>query len=65
MQDGGAVNPKKHIITVSTYQMCILLLFNKKEKVTFEVSNLYFKLICSAVQSQGEKRLTPFIDTQH
>ena len=37
-QDGGAINMKKHIIQVSTYQMCVLLLFNKKEKVTFEVS---------------------------
>lgn len=28
--------PKKHIISVSTYQMCILMLFNKKEKITYE-----------------------------
>jgi len=32
----GKVTPKKHIISVSTYQMCILMLFNKKEKVTYE-----------------------------
>jgi len=35
-KEGGAVNPKRHIIQVSSYQMCILLFFNKKEKVTFE-----------------------------
>jgi len=29
---------RKHIIQVSTYQMCILLLFNTHEKLTFEVN---------------------------
>jgi hypothetical protein len=29
--------PRKHIMQVSTYQMCILMLFNKSEKWTFEV----------------------------
>lgn len=28
---------RKHIIQVSTYQMCILLLFNTHDKLTFEV----------------------------
>lgn len=28
---------RKHIIQVSTYQMCVLLLFNTNEKLTFEV----------------------------
>lgn len=28
---------RKHIIQVSTYQMCVLLLFNIHEKRTFEV----------------------------
>jgi hypothetical protein len=27
----------KHIIQVSTYQMCILMLFNKKDNITCEV----------------------------
>ncbi|XKL66368.1 hypothetical protein PGB90_009788 [Kerria lacca] len=28
--------PRKHIISVSTYQMCILMLFNNREKLTYE-----------------------------
>ncbi|XP_064614961.1 cullin-3-like [Liolophura sinensis] len=28
--------PRKHIIQVSTYQMCILMLFNNREKCTYE-----------------------------
>lgn len=28
---------RKHIIQVSTYQMCVLLLFNTHNKMTFEV----------------------------
>lgn len=28
---------RKHIIQVSTYQMCVLLLFNTHDKMTFEV----------------------------
>ncbi|KAL1458052.1 hypothetical protein WDU94_008227, partial [Cyamophila willieti] len=28
--------PRKHIIQVSTYQMCVLLLFNNREKLTYE-----------------------------
>lgn len=36
-KDGQADKvPKKHIISVSTYQMCILMLFNKKDKITYE-----------------------------
>ena len=37
----GAVpkgGPRKHIISVSTYQMVILMLFNSREKLTYEVS---------------------------
>jgi cullin 3 len=30
--------PRKHIIQVSTYQMCVLMLFNNREKLTYEVS---------------------------
>jgi len=32
--------PRKHIIQVSTYQMCVLMLFNKRERLTYEVSFL-------------------------
>ncbi|KAK7484868.1 hypothetical protein BaRGS_00023911 [Batillaria attramentaria] len=33
---GKPTGPRKHILQVSTYQMCILLLFNNREKWTFE-----------------------------
>ena len=44
--------PRKHIIQVSTYQMCILMLFNNRDKWTYEVGawieplfrDLYVKL---------------------
>nr|XP_033342734.1 cullin-3 isoform X1 [Megalopta genalis]XP_033342735.1 cullin-3 isoform X1 [Megalopta genalis] len=29
-------NTRKHIIQVSTYQMCVLMLFNKRERLTYE-----------------------------
>lgn len=32
---------RKHIIQVSTYQMCVLLLFNTHEKMTFEVIHYF------------------------
>lgn len=32
--------PRKHIIQVSTFQMCVLLLFNKRERLTYEVSTV-------------------------
>lgn len=37
---------RKHIIQVSTYQMCVLLLFNSSDKLTFEVRNylLFFNI---------------------
>lgn len=31
------MSERKHIIQVSTYQMCVLLLFNTNDKLTFEV----------------------------
>jgi len=31
-----AAGPRKHIIQVSTYQMCILMLFNSRDKLTYE-----------------------------
>lgn len=33
---------RKHIIQVSTYQMCVLLLFNTHDKMTFEVIKYNF-----------------------
>ncbi|XP_028415376.1 cullin-3-A-like [Dendronephthya gigantea] len=35
-KDDGAANMHKHIIQVSTYQMCILMLFNKKDTFSCE-----------------------------
>lgn len=32
-------NPRKHIIQVSTYQMCVLMLFNNRDRLTYEVCN--------------------------
>ncbi|KAK0163798.1 hypothetical protein PV328_002492 [Microctonus aethiopoides] len=29
-------NPRKHIIQVSTYQMCVLMLFNNRDRLTYE-----------------------------
>ncbi|XP_022710351.1 cullin-3-like isoform X2 [Varroa jacobsoni] len=33
---GARTSFRKHILSVSTYQMCILMLFNKKDNFTFE-----------------------------
>ncbi|XP_041483439.1 cullin-3-like [Lytechinus pictus] len=35
-KDGGKSDERKHIIQVSTYQMCVLMLFNVKEQWTYE-----------------------------
>jgi len=37
-EEGGAegVKPKKHILCVNTYQMVLLLMFNTRDKVTYE-----------------------------
>jgi len=35
-KDSDQKVPRKHIMSVSTYQMCILMLFNKKEKISYE-----------------------------
>ena len=37
----GSKEPRKHIMQVSTYQMCILMLFNMSEKWTFEVRKVW------------------------
>ncbi|XP_075211864.1 cullin 3 [Lycorma delicatula] len=31
-----STSPRKHIIQVSTYQMCVLMLFNNRDKLTYE-----------------------------
>lgn len=33
-------SPRKHIIQVSTYQMCVLMLFNTRDRLTYEVKYL-------------------------
>lgn len=33
---------RKHIIQVSTYQMCVLMMFNTHDKLTFEVIKIQF-----------------------
>lgn len=38
--NGRSVVPRKHIIQVSTYQMCVLMLFNSRENLTYEVSEV-------------------------
>jgi len=35
---------RKHIIQVSTYQMCVLMLFNNRERLNYEVSVFYVPL---------------------
>ena len=32
----AAVKPRKHILNVSTHQMCILMLFNARQKLSYE-----------------------------
>ena len=38
----SANGPRKHIISVSTYQMCILMLFNTRDRLTYDVSSFRF-----------------------
>jgi cullin 3 len=33
----GSNGPRKHIIEVSTHQMCVLMLFNNRDKLNYEV----------------------------
>ncbi|XP_024867705.1 cullin-3-like [Temnothorax curvispinosus] len=35
-QSSMCSTPRKHIIQVSTYQMCVLMLFNKRERLTYK-----------------------------
>lgn len=32
----SAANPKKHILCVNTFQMCVLLLFNRRDRYTYD-----------------------------
>ncbi|XP_066266185.1 cullin-3-A-like [Branchiostoma lanceolatum] len=35
-KEGGGSNVRKHILQVSTFQMCVLMLFNNRDKLTYE-----------------------------
>jgi cullin 3 len=54
--------PRRHIISVSTYQMCILMLFNKKEKLTYDEilqeSGIPVKDLIRALQSLAMGKAT-------
>merc|ERR1719354_796459 len=60
--EGAAKAPRKHIISVSTYQMCVLMLFNKKEKLTYEEiadeSDIPEKDLVRALQSLALGKVT-------
>ncbi len=36
LSSGGSSTPKKHILAVNTYQMCVLLLFNRRDTYTYD-----------------------------
>lgn len=36
-QEGGPTEIRRHIFQVSSYQMCVLMLFNRQERWTYEV----------------------------
>lgn len=42
-------NTRKHILQVSTFQMTILMLFNNREKYTFEVWLIVINVLTSGV----------------
>lgn len=48
-------NTRKHILQVSTFQMTILMLFNNREKSTFEVTFLLFFFFYSFIQTKEHK----------
>lgn len=60
----GAGKPvvRKHIISVSTFQMCVLTVFNKKEKLTYEEiaeeTNIPEKDLVRALQSLALGKVT-------
>jgi len=37
----GSGGVRKHVIQVSTYQMCILMLFNNRQELTYEVRRVF------------------------
>jgi len=61
-KEGGPKTPRKHIISVSTYQMCVLMIFNKKEKLTYEEiaeeSDIPEKDLVRALQSLALGKVT-------
>ncbi|XP_014674354.1 PREDICTED: cullin-3-A-like [Priapulus caudatus] len=69
-EEGGAststssksVTPRKHIIQVSTYQMCVLMLFNQRDKLTYEEiqteTDIGEKDLIRALQSLALGKLT-------
>lgn len=44
-------NTRKHILQVSTFQMTILMLFNNREKYTFEVWLIIINVLTSGIVS--------------
>lgn len=44
-------NTRKHILQVSTFQMTILMLFNNREKYTFEVWLIVINVLTSGIVS--------------
>ena len=52
VQEGGPSEIRRHIFQVSTYQMCLLMLFNRQERWTYEVCS---SLINFAPHSHHQK----------
>ncbi|XP_071582811.1 cullin-3-like isoform X2 [Temnothorax nylanderi] len=61
--------PRKHIIQVSTYQMCVLMLFNKRERLTYEEiqgeTDIPERDLVSALQSLAMGKATQKILLKH
>lgn len=54
--------PRKHIIQVSTYQMCVLMLFNNRDKLNYEVC-LYSICVSSCKEHWDTPDSTVIIQT--
>ncbi|CAH1781618.1 unnamed protein product [Owenia fusiformis] len=58
----GSKGPRKHIIQVSTYQMCVLMLFNKQDRFTYEEikseTDIPEKDLMRAIQSLALGKIT-------
>lgn len=61
--------PRRHIIQVSTFQMCILMLFNNRERLTYEEiaseTNIPSKDLIRALQSLALGKATQRILVKH